>query len=238
MFTKLGRAITIAARDGGGDSETNSALRLVIDKARQINMPTNNIDAAIKRGTGESDDGITIEKAVYGGYGPGGVAIVVDVTTDNKNRTVAELRKIFEDGGGNLSEASSVLWQFREKGRVIVKSARILKGQKYGEKDEEVKVDRDELIIELMDVDGVEDIKEVGNGEDGFEYCEVITGTKDLMKVRNAIEQEGYILEDAELIKLAENLQRVDESTKEKVNDLLESLSEHDDVDKVWDNMG
>jgi YebC/PmpR family DNA-binding regulatory protein len=237
LFTKIGRAITITASEGGGDPNANFVLRLAIDKARDANMPMENIERAIKRGTGEGDEAMVLEKAVYGGYGPGGVAIAVDVTTDNKNRTASDMRKIFSDHGGNMADASSVLWQFKEMGRVIVKCARLQKSEKYGDPDKEVSVDRDGVMMELMDVAGVEDVKEYDDGEGGeIEKCEVISQVKELSKVRDEIVKLGYIVEAADVVKIANSMQEIDEATSEKVLSLFEDLDNHDDVENIWVN--
>ncbi|MBN2100292.1 YebC/PmpR family DNA-binding transcriptional regulator [Candidatus Dojkabacteria bacterium] len=237
IFTKLGRAITIAAREGGGDIETNFALRLAVDSAKRSSMPQDNIERAINRGTGEGDEGVKMERAVYGGYGPGGIAVAVDVFTDNKNRTVSELRKIFESHGGSLSDASSVLWQFKEKGKLIVKCAKLEKSEKYGEEDKEVPVERNEVMMKLMDVDGIEDVSEYDEeGGDNFKFCEVVTEPKKLAKVRNDIDKLGYIVDSAEMAKIPDNTQSVDDAAAEKLRALFEDLDDHDDVENIWFN--
>lgn len=230
LFTKLGKTISIAAREGGGDPEMNFSLRMAIDKAKEANMPADNIERAIKKGTGELE-GEQIEKAVYGGYGPGGVAIAVDVFTDNKNRTVSELRKIFETHGGNLSDASSVLWQFQQKGRVLVKCAKKQKSEKFGEDDKEIPEDRDEVMMRLMDISGVEDIRESGENS-----CVVITDSKNLMSVKDRVEELGYIVKESELIKIPENMIGIKENEEAKLLTLMESLDDHDDVENIWVN--
>jgi YebC/PmpR family DNA-binding regulatory protein len=230
MFTKLGKTITIAAREGGGDPEMNFSLRLAVDKAKSENMPADNIERAIKRGTGELE-GEQIEKAVYGGYGPGGVAVAVDVLTDNKNRTVSELRKIFDEHHGNLSDASSVLWRFQQKGKISVKCAKKQKSQKYGEDDKEVPVDRDEVMMEIIDISGVVDIKESQDNS-----CEVVTDPKSLMDVKNQIDELGYIVTENELIKVPENVINIAENEEAQLLELMESLDDHDDVENIWVN--
>ncbi len=245
LFTKLGRAITIAAQEGGGDPEMNFSLRMAIDKAKKESMPSDNIERAIKRGTGELQDQAAIEKAVYGGYGPGGVAIAIDVMTDNSNRTVAELRKIFEDHGANLAEASSVLWQFEKKGSVIVKCSKIKKSEKYGVDDKEVPVSQDEVMMGLMDVSGVEDVSDISaedaldgdENPEGFEFCEVLCDAKKLAQVRSAIEEAGFMVESAELVKIPENTQEISNDDREKLEKLLEELDDHDGVENLWFNV-
>lgn len=238
LFTKLGRAIAIAARDGGSDTDTNFSLRLAVDKARQASMPSDNIERAIKRGTGELEGEATFEKGVYGGYGPGGVAYAVDVLTDNKNRTVSDLRKIFEDHGGNLSDASSVLWQFHEKGLVVVKCAKIKTAEKFGEVDSEAAVSSDEIMMDVIDIDGVEDVEECRkDDETGQSFCEVITTVKQLAQVRDGIGKLGYIVDSAEIIKVPEQPQSVEDGLAEKVQSLVDALEGHDDVENVWTTM-
>ncbi len=242
LFTKLGRAISIAAREGGGDEETNFVLRLAVEKAKKASMPVDNIERAIKRGTGEDSEG-SLEAAVYGGYGPGGVAIAVDVLTDNTNRTVSEIRKIFEDHGGSLAESSSVLWQFKKKGRVLVKCAEIQKAEKFGEDDKEVSVEADEVIMAIMDIEGVEDIQKLSKSdleneeiEGDMAACEVITPAKSLAGIRDKIDKAGYIVDSAEIIRVPENMQEIDNDIADKLQKLLEELDDHDDVDNLWFN--
>jgi YebC/PmpR family DNA-binding regulatory protein len=240
LFTKLGRAITIAAREGGGDEETNFALRLAIEKAKKASMPLDNIERALKRGTGEDTEG-AMERAVYGGYGPGGVAIVVDAFTDNTNRTVSEFRKIFEDHGGSLAESSSVLWQFHQKGRILVKCAKVQKAEKFGKDDKEVAVDRDEVMMTLMDFEEVEDIRKADiedeDVEGDFDLVEVITPVKKLAAIRKDIEDSTeYIVDSAEIIRVPENTQKVSEKEGKKIESLLEELDDHDDVEDLWFN--
>ncbi|MDD3661644.1 MAG: YebC/PmpR family DNA-binding transcriptional regulator [Candidatus Dojkabacteria bacterium] len=233
LFTKLGRTITIAAREGGGDPSSNFSLRLAVEKAREANMPMENIERAIKRGSGEGDgDTVQWEKGTYGGYGPGGVAVAVDVLTDNKNRTVSELRKIFEDNGGTFADASSVLWQFHEKGHVLIKCAKVRAGEKFGEGEREVQVDRDEATMELMDISGVEDIQE--NDDDGVCGIEVFTVAQDLARVRSAIEGIGFVVLSSEIAKIPERYQTLEKSDEEKLIQLVESIDDHDDVEDVW----
>ncbi len=233
LFTRLGRVISIAAREGGGDPNSNFTLRLAIETARKANMPMVNIDRAIKRGTGEGDEAFAMERAVYGGYGPGGVAILVDVTTDNKNRTVSDVRKTFEDHGGSFAEASSVLWQFKEVGRVTVKCAKIKKSEKFGGADEEIPFNREDVMMEMMDVNGVQDVKEVAEDETLIEiYCQA----KDLAIVRDAVMNSGYIIEGAQLARVPENPQSVSAEDAGKIGTLLEALSELEEVDDVWVN--
>jgi YebC/PmpR family DNA-binding regulatory protein len=238
LFSKLARAITIAAREGGGDEETNFTLRLAIEKAKKASMPLDNIERAVKRGTGEDAEG-AMERAVYGGYGPGGVAVVIDTFTDNTNRTVSELRNIFETHNGSLAQSSSVLWQFDKKGRILVKCAKVQKAEKYGADDEEVALDCDNVMMQLMDIGGVEDIQIADDAdvEGDFDVCEVITPVKELASIRKDIEENTeFIVDSAEIIRVPENMQDIPEGEGEKLEKLLEELDDHDDVEDIWFN--
>lgn len=232
LFTRLGKTLSIAAKEGGPDPNSNFTLRLAIETARKANMPMTNIERAVKRGAGEDGEAFVTERAVYGGYGPGGIAVVVDTLTDNKNRTVSEVRRAFEDHGGTFAEVSSVLWQFKEMGRVTVKCAKVKKSEKYGGADEEVPTNRDEVMMEMMDIAGVQDVKE---GEDPM-ICEIYTGAKDLASTRDLIEKTGYIIEGVQIVKVPDNPQSADDKTVEKLGSLLEALSELEDVEDVWVN--
>ncbi len=240
LFTKLGRAISIAAREGGGDPDMNFSLRMAIETARNASMPADNIERARKRGAGELEGVGTLERAVYGGYGPSGVAFAVDVFTDNKNRTVSDLRKIFDSHGGNLADASSVLWQFKEKGLIVAKCVKLEKSEKHGEEDIEASVDPETVMMEIIEIEEVEEVDEFeGDNSDagskkGVKMCEVLTMVKNLAQVRGAIEKLGYIVVSAEIIKIPEQLQHVTSDDQKKVEVLIEALEEHDDVENVW----
>ncbi|MFH1547642.1 MAG: YebC/PmpR family DNA-binding transcriptional regulator, partial [bacterium] len=192
---------------------------------------------AIKKGTGELE-GETLDKAVYGGYGPGGVAIAVDVLTDNKNRTVSDLRKIFDEHGGNLSDASSVLWQFVEKGRVVLKCAKLEQSEKFGEGDIEKPLNMDDVMMEMMDYEGVEDVREwKDNDEPEAHFCEIITDPKKFASIRKNIEEKKYVISESELIKIPENKIDISEKDSAKLLVLMEALDDHEDVENVWVNV-
>ena len=234
-FTKLGKALTIASREGGGDPDTNFSLRLVVDKARQANMPMENIERAIKRGTGEIEGASTYERGVYGGYGPGGVAVVVDVLADNKNRTVSEIRMIFENHSGNMADAASVVWQFQEKGLVVVKCAKPKAAEQFGKEATVEKVDPDTVMMEMIDVPGVEDVQDGGTEEEtGLRLWEVLSSAKDLAHVRDGIEKLGYIVSSSEIVRIPSQTQAASSSDIEKLDRLVEALEDQDDVESVW----
>jgi YebC/PmpR family DNA-binding regulatory protein len=213
QFTKLARAIQVAAREGGGDPEANAALALAVQKARDASMPKDNIERAIAKGTGAGGDADAIETVVYEGYGPGGVAILVEALTDNRNRTGSEVRHEFSKSGGNLGEPGSVAWQFQKKGTIVVDAER------YGEDD----------LMAAIEA-GAEDI----SGDEGV--WEVVTEPGDFTAVRDALAGAGVELQSAELTMRPTTQVQVDESDVGKLLRLLEQLEEHDDVSAVHAN--
>ncbi|HMF10790.1 MAG TPA: YebC/PmpR family DNA-binding transcriptional regulator [Gemmataceae bacterium] len=214
MFSKLSRAIIIAARHGGGDPEMNLKLRYAIDKARQVSMPKDNIERAIKRGTGETE-GVTFEELTYEGYGPGSVAILVDVLTDNRNRTNGEVRKIFERHGGKLASAGSVAFQFERKGLFSV---------------EATSVDEDTLMGIALDA-GADDLKRSGS------TFEITCDPAHFNKVQDALKKNNITPQVAEIMQIGKALVDVDADTARKVMKLHEALDDHDDVQNVYTNL-
>jgi YebC/PmpR family DNA-binding regulatory protein len=213
LFTKLARAITIAARDGGGNPEGNPPLALAVQKARDASMPKDNIQRAIDRGTGEGADAAAIESVGYEGYGPGGAAILVETLTDNRNRTGAEIRHLFERSGGNLGEPNSVAWQFRKSGVVLVDADR------YSEDD----------LMPAIDA-GAEDVARDGD------LLKVLTPAGELTPVREALEAAGVELDSAEVTMEPTNTVEVAGSEAQALLRLMDALEEHDDVDQVHSN--
>jgi YebC/PmpR family DNA-binding regulatory protein len=213
LFTKLARAITVAAKDGGGDIEGNPSLALAVQKAKDASMPKDNIERAIAKGTGEGGDADALEAVTYEGYGPGGVAILVEATTDNRNRTGSEVRHAFTKQAGNLGEPGSVAYLFDKKGVVVVDSER------YSEDDLMVAIDA-----------GAEDI---GTDEDVFEItCE----PADLTAVRAALDEAGIEVESAEVAQLPKTRVELDEDGATKLMRLVDALEDLDDVDAVHAN--
>jgi YebC/PmpR family DNA-binding regulatory protein len=213
LFTKLARAITVAARDGGGSVDANPALALAVQKARDASMPKDNIQRAIDRGTGEGADAAAIESVVYEGYGSGGAAIMVEVLTDNRNRTGAEIRHAFERHGGSLGEPGSVAWQFENRGVILVD------GGRYSEDD----------LMPAIDA-GAEDVTEDGD------LLKVTTSASDLAAVRSALESAGVEIQSAELSMEPKSTVEVGESDAPALLRLMDALEEQDDVDSVHAN--
>ncbi len=214
LFTKLARDITMAAR-GGGDPEMNASLRLAVTKAKDANMPNANIDRAIQRGAGggEADN---LEEVTYEGYGPGGTAVLVDAVTDNRNRTVAEVRLVFSRGGGNLAENGAVAWQFEAQGIITVSAA----GQ-----------DPDEIQLAAIEA-GALDVDVAGDGSS----VEVYTEPGSTVAVREALAAGGFEIESADLAKVPQNTVELDEKAATATLNLLEKLDDLDDVSKVHSN--
>jgi YebC/PmpR family DNA-binding regulatory protein len=213
LFTKLTRAITVAARDGGGDPDGNPALALAIQKARDASMPKDNIERAIAKGTGADADANSFESVVYEGYGPGGVAILVEALTDNRNRTGSEIRHAFNKHGGNLGEPGSVSYLFDKKGVAVVD------GGRYSEDD----------LMPAVDA-GAEDIV---LDEDVFE---VISEPADLTAVRAALVEAGIEVTEAQVMQRPKTLVPLDEDGATKLMKLIDTLEELDDTDAVHAN--
>lgn len=212
IFTKLIKEITIAARIGGGDLESNSRLRLAVDKAKQANMPKDNIDRGIKKGTGDLD-GVTYEEGVFEGYGPGGVAVIVEFMTDNRTRTVAEVRHAFNKYGGSLGVSGSVAFMFDRKGQIILSDENDF-----------------ETIFEAALEAGAEDVKE----EDGI--IEVITDPVEFETVKNELEEQGLKYQSAEVTMIPQNLNPVEGKQAESLMKMIDVLEDNDDVQNVHAN--
>lgn len=214
IFTKLIKEITLAARLGGGDIEGNARLRSAILAAKEENMPKDNIDRAIKKGTGELAGGAAYEEVTYEGYGPAGVAVIVEVMTDNKNRTVAEIRHIFSKQGGNLGENGCVAWMFDKKGSIVFD-----KGA----------VDEDALMETALEA-GADDVR------DQETEWEVITDPLNFEAVRKAIDQKGWKYLDSRVGLIPQNTVRLDGAKAEAMMRLMERLEDNDDVQNVYSN--
>jgi len=213
IFTKVIKEITVAARIGGGDLDGNPRLRLAIQKAKEVNMPQENVTRAIKKGTGELK-GIEYEEISYEGYGPGGVAIFMEVMTDNKNRTVGELRATLGKNGGNMGENGCVAWIFEKKGLITVK---------ISEKNEEELL---EIVIEA----GGEDMQTVDN------RYEITTSVESFESVRKAIEDANIQTQSADLTRIPQNTVNVEEKNCKSLLRLMDMLEDHDDIQKVYSN--
>jgi len=213
IFTKLIKEITVAARMGGGDPDANPRLRTAVAAARAENMPNNNIDRAIKKGAGELE-GVNYEESTFEGYGPGGAAVLIESLSDNKNRTVADIRHIFSKNGGNLGENGCVGWMFEQKGYFVVAQSAI---------DEET-------LMEIALEAGAEDVR-----EDGTNF-EVITDPKDFEAVKAALEEAPFDYEAAEVTMLPQNTTNLEGKQAEQMIRLMEMLDDCDDVQKVYTN--
>ena len=213
IFTTLIREITIAVRAGGGDPDSNPRLRHAISSARDANMPQDNIKKAIMKGTGELP-GTTYEECTYEGFGPGGVAIFMEVLTDNKNRTVAEIRHLITKYGGNLGENGSVAWMFDKKGQIILK------------RDDE----NENILFEDVIDAGAEDFEAV---HDAFI---ITTDPADIMSVRSTIENKGYFVESSKVEMLPKNLHKINDENSEKAISLLNEIEDHDDIKSIYTN--
>ena len=214
MFTKLGRELAIAAREGGPNPDTNFRLRLVVEKAKEINMPKDNIERAIQRGAGIAK-GEALEEMIYEGYGPEGTALLVSALTDNRNRSVAEVRRVFSRHGGNLGETGSVAWMFDRKGYLTIEP-------KDGNAEE----------LALMAIDaGAEDVKV------SLDMVEVITTVEDFQKIKDTLEKQDIEFGSAELSWIPKTTMQLDEKTTMQNMKLIDALEELDDVLQVYSNL-
>ena len=213
IFTKLIKEITVAARHGGGDPGGNPRLRTAVQAAKAANMPSDNIDRAIKKGTGELP-GVSYEECVYEGYGPGGVAVLVEALTDNKNRTTSELRKVFSKHGGNMGESGCVAWMFAKKGLIQVEAA---------------KADEEKLMSIALEA-GAEDMRREES------LFEVIAAPADFERVREAVGKAGIPTVSAEVTMVPQNTLRVEGKNAQQMLQLMEDLEEHDDAQHVYAN--
>lgn len=236
IFSKLSVQITQAAKQGGGDVEMNPMLRLYVDKAKSAGLPVDRIDKAIAKGTGEGVDGVSYEEATYEGFGPCGVGLVVDCLTDNKNRTVSELRKLFEEVGGSMGEEGSVSWNFDTKGLVVVKCGHLEDSEKFGEEPKFVADDVEGVMMSVMDVDGVMDIEE--SDVDGVKCLEVFCDYQDLTRVRDGILKLNYVLDEARIVRIPKMSKSLSDSELERVEGAIERLEDNDDVQDVWSDVG
>jgi YebC/PmpR family DNA-binding regulatory protein len=213
MFTKLIKEITIAARIGGGDAEGNPRLRKAIADAKEVNMPADNIKRAVQKGTGELEGG-QLEELQYEGYGPGGVALIVEVVTDNRNRTVSEIRHVFSKNGGNMGESGSVAWMFNKKGYIAI---------------EKSKGDEDTLMTLAIDAGADDFTSEESN-------YEIYTAPATFDKVLDAVKAKGITPETAEVSMIPQNYIKIEGKTAQQMVKLMEALEEHDDVQHVYAN--
>jgi YebC/PmpR family DNA-binding regulatory protein len=213
VFTKLAREVIVAAKEGGGNPEANARLRLAIQKARDASMPQENIKRAIQRGTGELE-GVNYEELTYEGYGPGGTAVMVDVLTDNKNRTVSEVRNVFSKAGGGLGESGCVAWIFDPKGLISVPRDGL---------------DEDTVMMAALDA-GAEDVR---SEEETFD---VITSPEDLPSVRQALTDAGIPFTLAEVTMLPKSTVELQGKEAQQMIRLMEQLEDHDDVQHVYAN--
>jgi YebC/PmpR family DNA-binding regulatory protein len=212
LFTKLIKEISVAAR-GGGNPDTNPRLRVAIERAKESSMPSDNIDRAIKKGTGQLE-GVTYEDITLEGYGPGGVAVYVEGVSDNKNRTTAEVRTIFTKKGGNMAGAGSVAWMFEKKGYIVVSKANAEEDKLMGVA---LEAGAEDMIIE-------------------DENYAIKTSPQDFFKVKKAIDDAAIKTEDAEITLLPKNTVKVEGADAKKILDLVDAIEEHEDVQHVYAN--
>ncbi|MFC8149296.1 YebC/PmpR family DNA-binding transcriptional regulator [Bacillus paralicheniformis] len=216
IFMKLAKEIYVAAKEGGPDPESNASLRLVIDKAKNANMPNDNIDRAVKKASG-SQDGKSYEEITYEGYGPSGVAVMVQCLTDNKNRTATNVRTAFSKNGGSLGETGCVSYMFDRKGYIAIER-------------EDLEIDEEEFMLEVIDA-GAEEL------ETSEELFEIYTEPEQFEEVKKNLQERGYQMATAEITMVPQTYAEVDEALQEKVEKLIDVLEDDDDVQEVYTNV-
>jgi YebC/PmpR family DNA-binding regulatory protein len=214
VFTRIIKELTVAARAGGGDPDMNPRLRTIVAEAKQANMPAENIKRAIRRGTGE-EPGVQYEEITYEGYGPGGVALIIEAMTDNKNRTVGEIRHMLTKYGGDLGQSNSVAWMFEKKGYIVIEKA---------------KATEDTLLSAALDA-GADDLRDDGDN------WEVVSAPDTFPAVKEAVEKLGIEAESAQVAMLPKNYVSLEGRAAQSMLKLLDLLEDHDDVQHVWSNM-
>jgi YebC/PmpR family DNA-binding regulatory protein len=213
IFTRIIKELTVAARSGGGDADSNPRLRTIVAEAKSVNMPADNIKRAIQRGTGELP-GVSYEEINYEGYGPGGAAVIVETLTDNKNRTVGEIRHVFSKHGGNLAAENAVAWMFDKKGYIVVEKA---------------KADEEALMAAAIDA-GADDMRDDGDS------WEIVSAPDAFQKVLDAVKKLGIEPGAAEVAMLPQNYVKLEGKQAHQMVKLMEALEEHEDTKKVWSN--
>ena len=214
VFTRIIKELTVAARAGGGDPDTNPRLRTIVAEAKQVNMPAENIKRAIRRGTGE-EPGVQYEEITYEGYGPGGVALIIEAMTDNKNRTVGEIRHMLTKYGGDLGQSNSVAWMFEKKGYIVIEKA---------------KASEDTLLNAALDA-GADDLRDDGDS------WEVVSAPDAFPAVKEAVEKLGIETVSAQVAMLPKNYVSLEGKAAQSMLKLLDLIEDHDDVQHVWSNM-
>ena len=214
VFTRIIKELTVAARAGGGDPDTNPRLRTIVAEAKQVNMPAENIKRAIRRGTGE-EPGVQYEEITYEGYGPGGVALIIEAMTDNKNRTVGEIRHMLTKYGGDLGQSNSVAWMFEKKGYIVIEKA---------------KASEDTLLSAALDA-GADDLRDDGDS------WEVLSAPDVFPAVKEAVEKLGIETVSAQVAMLPKNYVSLEGKAAQSMLKLLDLIEDHDDVQHVWSNM-
>lgn len=241
LFSKLAQQISVASQLGGADMDSNPTLRLLVNKARAESMPSSNIERAIAKGAGTGADKIIYENISYEGLIMGDCGIIVDVLTDNRNRTVSEIRQIFNDVGGSLAQSGALAWNFQTRGLVVVKCAKKVKSEKFGQEDTEQFYDKDQVVMQMMEIEDVEDINDertifIGHSSQGDEEkdIEIYTKFENLAKVRDCIEATGFLIKESLAVKVCKNPKNYSDEQLENIVDFAERVMENDDVQLVW----
>ena len=238
VFSKLAQQITIAARDGGsGDPNANPSLRMMMQKAKAVSMPMVNVQKAIDKGVGAGGSASSLETIVYEGFAPNQVGVIVECLTDNKNRSISELRNIFHDNGGTIAEPGAVSWNYNKRGYISIRPAIYVDAVKFGAEKEVKELDKEEVTLQLMEISGIMDIQE-NQGEENL-YLDIYTDPQKFGSVRDAIVAKEYIVDEAELAYVPKMVKTgLTEEQIDRVDHFVEAVEESEDVVNVWTDLG
>lgn len=233
IFTKLTRAVTVAAQEGGGDPDMNFQLRLAIDQAKAENVPMANIERAIKRGTGEANEGEKIQTVMYEAFLLEQVPILILSQTDNTNRAYTDIKQTVENSlGGKMTSEGSISWQFQEKGYILLEPRKLIAGDGYSKKDEYIEVEIAELELDLLEQEGVEDIEHVEDVEQ--DLLEITVAKDNYQELHKWLMSENYIIRTSELTWATDNPLQLDEDSYQQLQEKIEKLEENAEVSNVW----
>ncbi|MFH1175595.1 MAG: YebC/PmpR family DNA-binding transcriptional regulator [bacterium] len=232
FFTKIGRLISVVAKKGGPDPNANPALRLAIEKAREVNMPKANIDRAIEKATGKSGSTEILDEVAYEAFGSGGIALIIKGITDNKNRAAADVRKIVVKNGGRMAEIGSVSWMFEVKSKIQVLPEK--EEAKFGPKEIKPKISEEELELTAIEA-GADDIKKTENESGNTEFT-IYCSSESAQNLRNSLKQKGVETSQPELELIPKQTIEIDENTREKIEKLLDELEDCEDVSEIFAN--
>jgi len=237
IFSKLSQLLTIAARDGGGDPDMNPSLRMVVNKAKAASMPAANVKKAIEKGAGTGKGGVALETHFYEGFAPDQIGVIIECLTDSNNRSISELRQIFNDNGGIFGDPGSISWNYDRKGLIKMRPAIYVEPEKFGAEKDVKELDKEEVMMELMDVEGILDIQE--NEDEGNVILEIYTDPTKFGIAKDFVMSKEYLVDEAGLAYIPKNIKNdVSDELMEKIMAFVDAIEEYPDVVNVWTDLG